>query len=467
MDGPDGRRALEALVVGGGLFGQTAAFALHREGVRRVRVVDRAVRGEEGPWATWARMRTLRSPKGLTGPDLGVPSLTYRAWHEARAGDPAAWDALHKIGRVDWRDYLLWLRETVGVGVENGVALAALDPHGATLLRAVLRDAASGREEVVYARHAVLASGRDGPGAASVPAFPSLPPGADAARRAGVFHSSEAIPFGRFAGGRVAVLGANASAFDNAAEALEAGAAEVVLSCRRPHLPQVNLSRGFGPGLLRAFPHLDDATRWRFAALLADESSPPPHESVLRCTRHGPARFAIRFGEAWRDLAPREGGGGVEVVAADGRREGFDAAILATGFATDPARTPALAAFAGRWLTWGERVGAEAAARHPDLARAPYLDAGFALTERAPGACPAVARVRLFGPAAALSHGAVAGDIPGLAVGAPRLAADVARAIYAEEAGRAYERLAAYEEPELGPTPYYVPPGARRRSPRR
>ena len=80
--GPDGRPLLDALVVGGGMCGQTAAFALMREGVRALRCVDRAAYAREGPWATFARMDTLRSPKHLTGPDLGVAALTYRAWHE-------------------------------------------------------------------------------------------------------------------------------------------------------------------------------------------------------------------------------------------------------------------------------------------------------------------------------------------------------------------------------------------------
>src|SRR5205814_2065845 len=70
--GPDGKPLLEVLIVGGGMCGQTAAFALLREGVRNLRCVDRALRGREGPWATFARMDTLRSPKHLTGPDLGI-----------------------------------------------------------------------------------------------------------------------------------------------------------------------------------------------------------------------------------------------------------------------------------------------------------------------------------------------------------------------------------------------------------
>ena len=86
ITGPDGKPMLDALVVGAGMCGQTAAFALAREGVRSMRVVDRAERGREGPWGTYARMDILRSPKHLTGPDLGFPALTFRAWYEAQHG---------------------------------------------------------------------------------------------------------------------------------------------------------------------------------------------------------------------------------------------------------------------------------------------------------------------------------------------------------------------------------------------
>src|SRR2546423_1847295 len=124
--GPDGRPLLDVLVVGGGMCGQTAAFALLREGVRNLRCVDRAAYAREGPWTTFARMDTLRSPKHLTGPDLGVASLTYRAWHEARFGT-AHWEKLHKIDRLAWAEYLLWVRKVVGLPVENEVSVNHLD----------------------------------------------------------------------------------------------------------------------------------------------------------------------------------------------------------------------------------------------------------------------------------------------------------------------------------------------------
>ena len=45
-----------------------------------------AEEGREGPWVTYARMPTLRSPKDQTGPDLGLPALTFEAWYDATRG---------------------------------------------------------------------------------------------------------------------------------------------------------------------------------------------------------------------------------------------------------------------------------------------------------------------------------------------------------------------------------------------
>ena len=58
-----------------------------------------------------------------------------------------------------------------------------------------------------------------------------------------------------------------------------------------------------------------------------------------------------------------------------------------------------------------------------------------------------------------MSHGALAGDIPGLAIGATRLAQAIARDLFVEDADRHWERLQAHEEPELIATRWYVPDG--------
>ena len=77
---------LDVAIVGAGQGGLGTAFGLLRERISNIQVFDRNHQGLEGPWVTFARMITLRTPKHITGPDYGVASLTPRAWYEAKYG---------------------------------------------------------------------------------------------------------------------------------------------------------------------------------------------------------------------------------------------------------------------------------------------------------------------------------------------------------------------------------------------
>ena len=444
---PNGEPCLDVLVIGAGMCGQTASFALLREGVTRIRTLDRAPRGEEGPWGTFARMETLRSPKHLTGPDLGVPSLTFRAWWEVQHG-AAGWQALYKVPRLAWRDYLLFVREAAAIPVENDTEVLRLFP-AAGLIGAEI--AGPGGREIVHARKVVLACGRKGSGGRRMPAY--VPPGVSER----IFHSSDPIDFGQFRGGHIAVLGASASAIDNAATALEAGVAQATLFVRRNHFPQVNKSKGVSfPGFLRGYAALDDRRRWEFMTFIMGHGTPPPHESVLRCARH--PGFSVRFGEGWTGLA--EDRDGVTVETAKGQTR-VDAAIVAIGFDIDLVRRHELAPFRDAILTWGERVPAAAAVAYPEAARFPYLGDGFQLLERVLGTLPELAALHVFNWGVTMSHGQLAGDIPGLAVGATRLAHAISRDLFVADADIHHAAMLAQEDDELAPTAFFVPREAR------
>ena len=448
---PHGARALDVLVAGAGMCGQTAAYALLREGISNIRVIDRNPRGDEGPWATYARMLTLRSPKHLTGPDLGVASMSLRAWYEAQHGADG-WAALHKVGRVDWRDYLLWVRETIGLRVDNGVTLLEVSEDGA-LMKARL--ATPQGEQTVWARKLVLALGRDGSGAPRWPDYPSLRRDDPFARRR-VFHSADAIDFAALRGKRVGVLGAGASAFDNAACALEAGA-QVTLFSRRPVLPQVNKSKWTAfPGFMRGFEALDDARKWRFYTYIFDQQIPPPWETVRRCDAH--EAFTLALGQNWVDVRPLADA--VQVTTTAGR-ELFDTVIFGTGFDVDLLDRPEIVRYTAHIDTWARHVDAQLAAANPEPARFPYLGAGFELLSATGEYKEALARLHLFNWGSTMSHGALAGDIPGLQIGASRVAQAIARDLFVEDADAHWARLQAHEEPELLNTRWYVPPEKR------
>jgi cation diffusion facilitator CzcD-associated flavoprotein CzcO len=441
-DGPDGRPLLDALVVGGGMCGQTAVFALMREGVRNLRCVDRAPRGREGPWATFARMETLRSPKHLTGPDLGVPSLTYRAWHEAKFG-VEAWEKLHKIARLDWAAYLMWVRETASLPVENNVEIVSLNLYENFV-------EAKTKTSTLYARKVVLALGREGSGAPRWPAFATFDP---LKRGEGVFHSADEIDFGKYAGKRIGILGAGSSAFDNAGEALEAGAKEVVMFARRPVLPQVNKSKWTAfSGFQHGYAALDDARRWHFYTYIFSEQVPPPYESVLRCEKH--EGFSIRFSEAWKDIKEEER---IRIITSETEYI-FDAVIVCTGFDVNLVDRPEIASFRDAIETWRSHAPQGEAAKFPEEARFPYLGDAFQLQGKAPG----LGRVHLFNWGATMSHGALAGDIPGMEIGACRLAQGIARDLFLADADLHRERLLAHNEDELKPTRYFVNLSSRR-----
>ncbi len=197
-----GRDVLDTAIIGGGMAGLALAASLAHLGIRTV-VFDRSPVGLEGPWATTARMETLRSPKELTGPALGLPALTFRAWFESQFGTDA-WAALDKIPRLQWAEYLVWYRRVLDLDVRNQQAVRAVLPRGDGVVQIDLIDGLHDRPRPhrVLARHVVLATGRDGLGG------PWVPEWAHALPRDRWMHSSDGWEGAALRGLRIAVVGA-------------------------------------------------------------------------------------------------------------------------------------------------------------------------------------------------------------------------------------------------------------------
>ena len=431
--GPDGRHVFDAVVIGAGMCGLTAAFALRRAGIANIRIVDDSEAGFEGPWVTYARMNTLRSPKHLTGPAMGLPALTCRAWFEAQFG-AAAWEELDKIPRTMWMDYLRWYRHVLNLPVENGVTVRTIEPHGDLL--GIKIDGAS---EPCLARKVVLANGRDGAGGLRIPPFAeSLPASC-------WNHSKDDIDFNALVGKRVAVLGASASACDNAAVALETGAAEVHMFVRRPDLPRINKFKGvIYPGFTHGFPTLDDEWRWRLLHYALAHGVAPPQDSMLRLKCHD--TFKLHLGSPWERVETV--GDEVEIETPKGVHR-FDHLILATGFTVNVDQRAELAGLTDKILVWGDRVDAPSDRTAQDLARFPYLGPAFEFLEKQPGTAPALRHIHCFNYAATLSHGVVSGDIPNVSEGAQRMVEGIARDFFAADRAYHFQQLQEYAEPEL------------------
>ncbi|CAN5434577.1 NAD(P)/FAD-dependent oxidoreductase [soil metagenome] len=451
-----GDAPLDVAVVGGGMAGLALLATLTHLGLR-ARIYDRSPAGFEGPWATTARMETLRSPKELTGPALGLPALTFRAWFEAQFG-LAAWDALDKIPRLQWAEYLRWYRRVLALDVRNDQQVTGVRPRADGVVQLDLVDhsasgaAGAGKPYAVQARHVVLATGRDGLGGAWVPDW------AHALPRDRWAHSSERWDAARLAGRRVAVVGGGASAMDAAATALEAGAARVDLLIRRPDLPRVNKGKGAGnPGMVHGFWQLPDTWKWRLRNYLNRQQVPPPHGSTLRVSRHANAHFHLATPVF---AATRRADGVLRLDTAKGPLA-TDFVIFSTGFRSDWSLRPEFAAFADQVRVWRDRFTPPEGMEDDELAESPDLGPLFEFQPKAAGACPGLERIHCFNYAASLSHGAAAGDIPQITDGAQRLARGLAGKLLSEDAELHFAAMQRYAEPELDGdewTPAEFPP---------
>lgn len=432
----DGRPVSDVVVAGAGMLGMTVAFALRRQGIARLRLLDQAEAGREGPWVTYARMQTLRSPNHLTGPAMGLPNLTFRAWYEAQLGEDA-WQALGKIPRVMWMDYLIWYRQVLDLPVENGVRLVAIRPavHGLDLDL----EHADGRRETAATRKLILATGREGQ------ARPRIPEPLAPFLGEGVQHTSEAIDFAALEGRDVAVIGLSASAVDNAACALEAGTRRVTLLARAPAVPRINKAKGivYG-GFIHGFPTLSPEWRLRLLNYIASFRVAPPRDSLLRVFRHGNAGLWLG---APVEGAAREPDGRLRLETPKGPLAA-DHVILGTGFAIDLSAPAELAAHAPLIRTHADLLSDEAQ-RQTEWARFPALSPSFQFQEREPGTAPYLQHVHCFTYAAAMTHGNVSGDIPAVSDGAERLAQGLAGDLFRADFERHWQAMQAFDDPEL------------------
>ena len=435
VPGPEGKPALDVLIVGAGQSGITTAFGLMRSQVTNILTLDKAAEGQEGPWLSYARMHTLRSPKHFTGPDLDIPSLTYQSWHEARFGKEH-WRNLTLIPRVLWVEYLLWFRRTVGVNVRNGCELLEIAPAAHGLLAATVECA--GVIETLYARKIVLATGQEAMGNWTIPEpLRHLPPTL-------VARTSDPIDFEALRGKNVAVIGAGATAFDNAATALEAGAAQVHLLCRRAEIqlvqPYIWLTFS---GFLRHFSDLDDAWRWRFMSAIMDLREGFPQATWDRCARF--ANFHLQEGspvEAASDV-----GNAVELQTPRGNILA-DFVICGTGTHIDFAERRELKNFAGNIATWADRYQPPAGEQSPRLGRYPYLADDYALTERIPGQTPWISNIHLFAFASTMSFGPSGSSINAMTTAIPKLVHGLTRALFRADLDRHWASFKAYDVPQ-------------------
>jgi cation diffusion facilitator CzcD-associated flavoprotein CzcO len=405
-------------VIGGGQSGCALAFALRRAGIGKVSVIDAAPDAKQaGIWLRAARMNLLRTPKALTGPELGLPALGFQAWYEARHGQ-AAYTAIDRISRLDWAAYLAWYREFLNIPVRYGVRLTRIEPVDGHFR---LHLESGGVATVETTRKIILATGFTGNGGAFIPS--ALTNGLPADR---YDHTEDPIDFAALRGKTVAVIGAAASAFDAAGVALENGALAVHLFARREHIAALPVTRARGfPGAYDNYHDLPDEIRWHQAFRFRDAGSTPTIDAVERAVAHD--RFHLHLGVSWDRARVADG----KIEARIGTRVFLcDHVIAGTGYFVDPAAREELADFADDILLWRDRYEPPLDEADVGLGMHPYLGAGHEYLEKRPGRAPFLRDIHVQNPAGFVSFGLPIGDVPSMKRDIPTIVARISRDLF-------------------------------------
>ncbi len=435
VQGKDGAEVLDVAVIGGGTCGMAATFGLFREGIRNVRLFDQNPAGEEGPWITTARMKTLRSPKHLTGPHMDIPNLTFRAWFEAQWGKEQ-WEELDKIPKDMWMDYLTWYRKVLKLPVENNKKLISLQPINGYYS---LTFEGAGQNEHVQARHVVLATGRAAFGGVSLPSQAFTLPKDQYA------HTEDRFDYEALRGKTVIVIGGAASAADSAATALEAGAEAVHMLIRAEQMPRLNKFKSIVyPGFMRGFFSLSPEQRWKFLKHGFDTKVAAPRSSMLRLKEY--SNFHLHLGAPVEAFVQEE-----DLIVAQtpkGTIKG-DFVIFGTGYAIDIRRQPEIAPFADDILLWRDCYSPEIGEEDVTLESYPYLGDGFQFLAKEGREAPYLGKLHLFNAATTMTHAPLSSDIPGVNMGVNRLVDHISKQLFMDSVDQHFDDFLAYDEPEL------------------
>jgi len=424
----------DVVIVGGGQSGLAAAFGLLRERVSNILVIDENPAGLEGPWDTYARMVTLRTPKELNPIDFGIPALTYRAWWEAQHG-AAGWDAVGKIARGDWMAYLRWYRRVLALPVSNDTRLTRIEPLGDGLHRLHLDG-----QPPLLARKVVLATGIQGGGEWHTPAMIR-----DALPRRLYAHTSEPIDFAALRGKRIGILGGGASAFDNANAALSLGVGAAHVFIRRPVLPRINPIRFMERvGFTGRYPALGDADKYAVMASFLGHNQPPTNDTFDRAAAW--PGFALHLGAPW--LGVEQFDGAVRVTTPQGDHA-FDFLVLSTGLVSDPGLRPELGQVAHSIARWADRFAPPPGSANALIDAHPYLGDGFELLPRTDDDAAMLHGLFAFNYSALISLGLSASALSGLRTALPRLVKGLTDQLFLDDRASLVADLLAYDEAEF------------------
>lgn len=424
-----GAPVYDVAIIGAGQSGLAILFALGRENITNIIALDRNPAGREGPWLTYARMNLLRTNKNVTGPALGFPSLTPRAWYTAKHS-PEAWHALERFSRLEWQEYLDWYRWVLDLPVQNETEAGPLEPEYPNSANSLIRiplnaKGPSGKTGLIFAREVVLANGLEGCGGWHIPKLISDSLPADRYAQA-----NTEFDFGDLRAKRVTVVGANASGFDAAAVALENGAANVDLLVRRPAIPKINAHRPLDTNTWhRHFADLDIATRWRLMVHIMRNNQPPPQDTF----DHARALTGFQMHEDFVIASIGLDDANIKIRSEKEDTLHTDFIIAATGFICDFKLRVETMAIAEHIALWRDRYDPPAETNWEPMGTYPWLEGGFSFQEKVPGAAPWLHHIYCYSLGTKPSLGLTGGSASSIRFAIPRLIQDVSRRLFLDD----------------------------------
>lgn len=437
----------DVVIIGAGMAGLTAAAALRFKGVHNVALFDAAPKNSEGPWSTYARMQTLRSPKEITGPALGIPFLTFQAWYTANYGK-AAWDKLDRIPRLTWHDYLKWYRQVLNIAVHNDTLLTQIQPIEKKEIPGLFFQLSFTQHKqrksslpFVYARHVVLATGMDGFGGPNIPDWAACLP------KQFWQHSSEVIDFKKLQHQHIAVVGGGDSALDAAATALEHHARQVDLCIRSAGFAQINYWKAIGhSGHRHGFQAMNAKQKEALLGFLSSQGLPPARGTIERLSNA--KNLNLHFNCTITKAEITQQSAHEKILLLTNHSPLFvDFLILGTGYVNKPQWRKELKSLLPYIRFFEANAIAQNLPAEPNSV--PQLNPDFSFKEKQPGQCPALSQIYLFTHSSLLSVGKIAGDIPGISDGAQKLSQSIVAKLYKNDFKKQLQAVKDYDELEI------------------
>ncbi len=439
VKGPDGKDAYDVVVVGGGHCAISVSLGILQEKIFNILVLDENPEGEEGPWLTYARMPDLRTRKAVIGMEYGYSNLTFRAYFEAREG-LEAYASMPRITCENWVAYMLWLRKILKIPFQNSTRVKSIEPTGKLFKLTIER---SGKEEVIYCRRAVLATGPLAMGGPNIPEEVKDLPGWACAP------AFERFDVDALKGKRIGIVGAGATAFDNAGELLERGVASVDMLIRKPKLDRLSVIRWTDwAGFLHTFADLSDKERWDMMRMVQRNPPPPTPRALVRIENN--PNLHVHFSSPL--VSSRTEGREVVIETAKGEHR-VDFLILATGFWVDLSQCDFIASFRDQIATWRDRFTPDNPGNAVKYLNSPYLGRHYEFIEKVEGAAPYLKHIYNLNQSAQLSMGPT-GRVSGLKYGVRRLLDGLVGSFVKEDYDYYLEDLMAYNASDMDGHPW-------------